>query len=87
MPLDSKTPDGQPLTPAEKKAKSIGSQTALAFELPFTLAGAILAGGVAGYFLDQWLHTGHWLMFILGGLGFVGGVREVLRRLSASDNG
>jgi F0F1-type ATP synthase assembly protein I len=87
MPLDSKTPDGQPLTATEKKVKTAGSQTALAMELPFTLVGAIFAGGLIGYFLDRWMHTQHWLMFILGTLGFIGGVREVLRRLPASGNG
>jgi len=50
-------------------------------ELPFTLVGAILLAGGAGYLLDRWLHTKPLFMLILGGLGFVAGIREVIRRL------
>ena len=52
-------------------------------ELPFTLVGAVIVGGGIGYFLDKWLHTSPWLMMALGAIGFVGGVREVIRRLPA----
>jgi F0F1-type ATP synthase assembly protein I len=55
--------------------------SALALELPFTIVGAVLVGGVLGYFLDHWLHTRWTFTLILGGLGFAGGVREVIRRL------
>jgi len=52
-------------------------------ELPFTLVGAVLLAGAIGFFLDKWLHTKPWLMLALGILGFIGGVREVIRRLPA----
>jgi F0F1-type ATP synthase assembly protein I len=39
---------------------------------------------VLGYFLDRWLHTKPWLMLVFGGLGFFGGVRDILRRLPGS---
>lgn len=52
-------------------------------ELPFTLVGAVLFAGAIGFFLDKWLHTKPWLMLALGILGFIGGVREVIRRLPA----
>jgi F0F1-type ATP synthase assembly protein I len=68
---------------SKQKVKNVTSQAALAMELPFTLVGAVVVAGVIGYFLDQWLHTSPWLMLVLGGLGFFGGVREVLRRLPA----
>ena len=71
-------------SPGERKrVKDFGNQTALAMELPFTLVGAVVFGGLVGYFLDKWLHTGPWLMMVLGGLGFFAGVREVIRRLPA----
>ena len=54
---------------------------ALALELPLTFAGSVFLGGLLGYFLDDWLHTKPWLMLVFGLLGFIGGVREVLRRL------
>ena len=47
----------------------------------FTIVGAVVFGGLIGYFLDQWLHTKFIFIFILGGLGFFGGIKEVLRRL------
>jgi len=71
----------KPLTPNEQKAKKYASNTALALELPFTIVGAVVVGGLLGYFLDHWLHTKVTFTLILGILGFVAGVREVLRRL------
>ena len=73
--------EAKPLTQNEKKAKKYPTNTALAIELPFTLVGAVVFGGLIGYFLDHWLHTRFAFTFILGGLGFFGGVKEILRRL------
>jgi F0F1-type ATP synthase assembly protein I len=75
------THENKPLTPNEEKVKKYASSTALAIELPFTLVGAVVLGGLIGYFLDHWLHTRFAFTFILGGLGFFGGLKEVLRRL------
>lgn len=72
---------------AKKRAQSAATQVAVAMELPFTLVGAVVFGGGLGYLLDRWLHTGPWLMLVLGALGFVAGVREVLRRLPADSEG
>jgi ATP synthase protein I len=69
--------------PILEKTKQVTSDSAIAMELPFTLVGAVVVGGLLGYFLDKWLHTAPWLLVILGGLGFIGGVREVIRRLPA----
>jgi ATP synthase protein I len=65
----------------QKRMKDFGNQSALAMELPFTLVGAVLFGGLLGFLLDRWLHTKPWLMFVFGALGFFAGVREVIRRL------
>ena len=73
--------ENQPLTPNEKKVKKYANNTALALELPFTIVGAVVVGGLLGYFLDHWLHTKVTFTLILGILGFVAGLREVLRRL------
>lgn len=75
----------QPKSPELRKAKKYSTQTALALELPFTIVGALLVGGVLGYFLDRWLHTRLIFMLIFGGLGFAGGLREVLQRLEQGD--
>jgi F0F1-type ATP synthase assembly protein I len=69
--------------PDPKRVKDFGSQSALAMELPFTLVGAVLFAGAIGFFLDKWLHTKPWLMLALGSWDFIGGVREVIRRLPA----
>jgi F0F1-type ATP synthase assembly protein I len=78
--LDSSN-ETKPLTPNEQKAKKYASNATLALELPFTLVGAVVFGGLIGYFLDHWLHTRFIFTFILGGLGFFGGLKEILRRL------
>ena len=54
----------------------------MAMELPFILVAAIVLGGLVGYFLDHWLHTKPYLMLVFGFLGFFGGLRDLLRRVS-----
>ena len=76
----------EPKTPEIQKAKKYSSQAALAMELPFTIVGGVLLGGVLGYFLDRWLHTKLIFTLVLGALGFAGGLKEVLRRLAQSDS-
>jgi ATP synthase protein I len=86
MPLDNK-PDNSAGSPSPKKVNNFSSQFAMAMELPFVLVGAVLLGGVLGYFLDRWLHTKPFLMLVFGGLGFFAGVRDVMRRLPGSGDG
>ncbi|HTB94220.1 MAG TPA: AtpZ/AtpI family protein [Candidatus Sulfotelmatobacter sp.] len=56
----------------------------MAMELPFIFVGCIVVGGAIGYFLDAWLHTKPALMIVFGALGFVAGLRDILRRLAKS---
>ncbi|MBV9887862.1 MAG: AtpZ/AtpI family protein [Acidobacteria bacterium] len=69
------------MTQGEQKVKKYANNTGLALELPFTIVGAVVVGGLLGYYLDHWLHTRFVFTFILGGLGFFGGIKEVLRRI------
>ena len=73
-----------PKSPDLEKAKKYSTQTALAFELPFTLVGAVIVGGVLGYYVDRWLHTKMLFTLLFGGAGFYAGLREILRRLDGS---
>jgi len=75
------------LTPQQNQAKGFSQQLAMAMELPYVLVAAVVVGGGLGYFLDRWLHTKPILMLVLGFLGFFGGLRDVLRRLPADDDG
>jgi ATP synthase protein I len=79
-PLDNKKDDG--LTPSQQQAAGFSRQFAMAMELPFVIVAAVAVGGVIGFFLDRWLHTKPYLMLILGFLGFLGGMRDVIRRVS-----
>lgn len=78
------SPPNSNLTPTEKKVQRYATNSALALELPFTLVGAIAIGVAIGYFADRWMHTRPVIMVVLGALGFVAGLREVLRRLPAA---
>ena len=84
MPSDDK-PDENPSAPVKKRGEDFASGPALALELPFTLVGSIILGGLLGYLLDRWLHTKPLLMLVFGGVGFYAGLREVLRRLPAGN--
>ena len=61
-----------------------GNMTGLArgLRLGSEFAAAILVGFGMGYLLDQWLQTSPWLMLIMGLLGFVAGVLNVVRTAS-----
>jgi ATP synthase protein I len=82
MPSESNDKPDPEISPAEKEAKGFSQQFAMAMELPFIFVGCIVVGGAIGYFLDVWLHTKPALMLVFGALGFVAGLRDVLRRLS-----
>jgi len=82
--MSEQAPGDSQLTPTEKKVQKYASNSALALELPFTLVGAMAIGVAIGYFADRWLHTRPLIMIVLGALGFVAGLREVLRRLPAA---
>ncbi len=78
---EPENPNDPGTSPILKKTKQVTNDSAIAMELPFTLVGAILLAGGAGYLLDRWLHTKPLFMLFLGVLGFIAGVREVIRRL------
>jgi len=82
MPSDNNHPDDGKLISPEKQTAGLSRSYALAMELPFILVAAVAVGGLAGHFLDIWLHSKPYLMLVLGALGFIGGMREMLRRLS-----
>ena len=82
MPSDNNENKDSNLTPAEREAGGFSRQFAMAMESPFILVASIGVGGLAGYFLDGWLHTKPFLMLIFGTLGFIGGLRDMLRRLN-----
>ena len=82
--MDDTPNSSGPRSPDLDKAKKYSTQTSLALELPFTLVGAVVVGGVLGYYLDRWLHTKLVFTLLLGGAGFYAGLREILRRLDGS---
>jgi ATP synthase protein I len=68
-----------------KNSGGFTRQFALAMELPFLLVGGALVGGLLGFLLDRWLHTKPFMMLILGAVGFIAAVRDMLRRLQKDD--
>ena len=85
VPLNQPSPQRDP-PPERPPLVGASRQYAMALELPFALVGSILTGGVFGFFLDRWMGTKPILTFVLGGLGFAAGVREVLRRMTATSD-
>lgn len=74
-----------PQQPPSSKGPGGGiKQIALALELPFLLVAPVVAGGALGYFLDRWWHISPVLMLVGGGLGFAGGLWDILRQLSTN---
>ena len=81
MPSEFNDKPDPEISPAAKQARDFSQQNAMAMELPFIFVGCIVVGGGIGYFLDIWLHTKPVLMLVFGALGFVAGLRDILRRL------
>ena len=81
MPSDPKLSDNPP--DSSSSSNNVSAQFATALELPIVFVGAVLLGGLLGFYLDRWLHTKPWLMFVFAALGFFGGIREVIRRTSS----
>jgi F0F1-type ATP synthase assembly protein I len=79
--LDQQPNESKSSPPEAPKAKKYAGNVALAMELPFTIVGAVVLGGLLGFFLDHWLHTKVVFTLLLGGVGFAAGLKEVLRRL------
>lgn len=50
-----------------------------AFEASLQFAAAAVLGVAIGYYLDRWLGTGPILLFLFSALGFVAGIRNLLR--------
>jgi len=78
---DSQKQNNNETSPIVSKTKQVANDSAIAMELPFTFAGAILLAGGVGFLLDRWLHTKPIFTLVLGAIGFIAGVREVIRRL------
>ena len=87
MPSDNKPDKTTSQEPATEKTKNFSNQFALAMELPFVLVAAVILGGLMGYFLDRWLHTRLVFTFLMAGVGFFAGIRDILRRLPGSKDG
>jgi ATP synthase protein I len=79
--LDQQPNESKSSSPETPKTKKYLTNTALAMELPFTIVGAVVVGGLLGFFLDHWLRTKVVFTLLLGGVGFAAGLKEVLRRL------
>jgi F0F1-type ATP synthase assembly protein I len=80
--LAAENPDSPPPRPPDGGSGGFARQLANVLDLPFVLVGGVVVGAALGYFLDRRLGTSPTFTLILGGLGFVGGILEVLRRLT-----
>jgi ATP synthase protein I len=85
--LAAEKPDSPSPRPPDGGSNGLVRQLADVMDLPFVLVGAVLIGAVGGYFLDRHFGTSPTFTLILGGLGFVGGIMEVLRRLAGKRGG
>lgn len=85
QPLDLSGTMPLPSDQSRKERAGFARQFAVAMQAPFTLVAAVIVGGAIGYFADRWLHTKPVFMIVLGILGLVVGIRDVLRSLEAEE--
>lgn len=81
--LDKRLGDVKSRDAAENKAsrdrRASSRGMAYGLRMASELVAAVLVGGLIGFGLDHWLGTTPWLFLPLVILGFVAGVRSVLR--------
>jgi ATP synthase protein I len=70
---------------AEANPREIKREESRGYAIGMEFIGAVLAGGLIGWFLDRWLGTAPWLMIVMLGLGFAAGTRNVIKRTSQFD--
>lgn len=58
--------------------KPIYRQLFNASSVGVALVSGMLVGGVMGYFLDKWLGTSPWLLFIFIVFGFIAGIKNAI---------
>jgi ATP synthase protein I len=87
MPSDNKPENSDSRKPVLQEVQTTSTQLTMAMEVPFTFVGAVVVGGLIGYFLDKWLHTDPWLLILFGCFGFVAGIREIARRFGPKSSG
>ena len=91
MSDDHREPDDLSRRIADVKGKAglerrkTPSEESRGYAIGVEFVGAVLVGGLLGWFLDQWLGTKPWLMIVLLLLGFAAGVRNALRRSKQFD--
>jgi F0F1-type ATP synthase assembly protein I len=75
--------------PEDRKPGKISGDSArafaLAWSLPFSLVVPMVVGGGLGYLLDRWLHTKLVFSLVLGLLGLVLGIREMVKTAATLD--
>jgi ATP synthase protein I len=67
--------EGEPPKDSAVRARGMAYGLRMASEL----VGAVLVGGLIGYFLDQWLGSWPWMFLVFFMLGFAAGVLNVIR--------
>jgi F0F1-type ATP synthase assembly protein I len=79
--MKEKNPLSRPNTFTSQLGQVFGQVT----EISSNLVGPVIAGALAGYFLDRWLHTRFYLTLALVFVGFLGGLFLTLRNLSRQE--
>ena len=62
----------------EEKDKSVYKQLFNASTVGMALVSGMLVGGAIGYFLDKWLGTSPWLLFIFLIFGVIAGIKNAI---------
>ena len=73
-----------PLDPAARRARKVYNGLS-ASSVGLELGVSVIIGLLAGYFLDQRLGSGPWLMLLFLGFGFAAGFRGVLRAVARAE--
>ena len=85
--MAAEKPDAPSPRPPNDGSGGLVRQLADVLDLPFVLVGAVVIGAAGGYFVDRHFGTSPTFTLILGGLGFVAGIVELLRRLTGKRGG
>lgn len=61
-----------------KEEQSVYKEVMNASSVGMAVVAGMVVGGFMGYFLDKWLNTSPWLLFVFLIFGFIAGIKNAI---------
>lgn len=76
--MDNKEQESRQESEKETGGNPVYRQLLNASNVGVALVSGMIVGGVMGYFLDKWLNTSPWLLFVFLFFGLIAGIKNAI---------